>query len=196
MYPWSSLTEVGDYFLVLEETRAYAHMSATVSMRNLSMKGRMKYAAVRTTYGTIVMLAQVRDDLPEYDVAITEGLLARVNRVGPSPTPPLGGRPVGRELSVHEKVSRMSPEQRAANLPWWYDPMSMKLIGNGNVMREPELSQWINGTFHPHKDAPYPEHYNLDDNLMIREDSNDESESEPWENDDPPIFSTEDGDDE
>jgi hypothetical protein len=167
LYPWSTLEKVGDYFLVLSSFKPYHHMNATISVRNRNMRGRMKYSCTQTTYGSIVMLAQVLDHLPEHEVEILEGLLARTTNVGPSPVS-LGNRPINRPLTQQERVDRMSPEVRASNLPWWYDPKTRQLIC-GPLIKEPELSQWFNKQFNPGAETPYPAHYNLDENLYLKQ---------------------------
>ncbi len=166
MYPWSTLENVGDYFLVLDTFKTYVHMNATIAVRNRNMRGRMKYVCTQTTYGCIVMLAQVLDHVPVHEVEILPGLLARTTNVGPSPVT-LGNKPLTRELTQQERVNRMSPEMRAANLPWWYDPNTRKLVVS-NLVKEPELSLWYNKQFNPGAETPDPEHYNLDHNLMIK----------------------------
>lgn len=183
MYPWSTLERVGDYFIVLHEFKPYEHMNATISVRNRNMKGRIKYCCVKTTYGSIVMVAQVQDYVPEHEVEILPGLLARTTNVGPSPVS-LGNKPVSRQLTQQERINMMSWQMRKANLPWWYDEKGT-LVANG--LKEPELSKWMSGQFKPHPEAPYPDHYNLDENLMRRE-VEEPDEVEEWENDEPPII--------
>lgn len=183
MYPWSTLEKVGDYFLVLESFKTYVHMNATIAVRNRNMRDRMKYVCTKTTYGSIVMVAQILDHVPEYEVEILPGLLARTTNVGPSPVS-LGNKPQVRELTQQEKVNRMSAEQRAANLPWWYDPKTRTLLVS-NLVKEPELSLWMAKKFNPGAETPYPEHYNLDENLLkkTREQimhEDDDEEEEEW----------------
>lgn len=167
MYPWSTLERVGDYFIVLHEFKPYEHMNATISIRNRNMQGRIKYSCTKTTYGCIVMVAQVLDHLPEHEVEIVPGLYARTTNVGPSPVT-LGNKPPVRELTQAERVAQMSASVRVANLPWWHDPKTGMLVVSSTLLQEPEASLWYKKQFNPKPNDPYPAHYHLDQNLMRR----------------------------
>lgn len=169
VYPWATLTQVGDYFLVTEEFRPNCHyfMNATVAQRNKYYKGRAKYTCVKTTYGCIVMLVQVGEDMPGYDYAVMGGVFASAKRFDHTATQPLGNRPKARELSQYEKIQRMSQPGRVDNLPWWYD--GGKLVWNNNGAKRPEdLDAWLNNRFPFGPNDPYPEFYMLDENLIKR----------------------------
>ena len=186
LYPWSTLQKVGDYFIVMEEFKPYHYMNAIVSVRNNYQRGKFKYSCVKTTYGCIVMLAQVQDYMPEYDVEIAEGLRALVTSTGPRDRAPLGNRPETRELTVSEKVNRMSPEVRENNLPWWYDGVNGKLVWNGKIANKSDTEQYFKG-WRPDKNEPYPEIYDLDSNL-IKRDRPVEEDEENEDFGDHPIF--------
>lgn len=181
MYPWSTLENVGDYFIVMEEFKPYVHMNATISVRNRNMRGRMKYVCAKTSYGSIVMVAQVADVVPSHEVEIVPGLYARTVNVGPSPVQ-LGNKPQAREFTQQEKVNRMTWQVRNANLPWWYDPVKRNLVVNPDLIKDPEAELFYRKQFNPGAETPYPDHYNLDENLMIREapaqDEEDEDDDE------------------
>ena len=172
IYPWSTLTEVGDYFAVTTELRpdAQSFMYATVAQRNSYRRGLMKYACSKTTYGCIVMLVQVGDEVPDHDYSPAPGILARVEGkpatgVPMKPRlPALGNRPPVKELSQSEKVARMTRESKNANLPWWYE--GGKLLWNPAVpKRKEDVEAYIGQKFAFGPDDPYPEFYNLDNNL-------------------------------
>lgn len=190
LYPWATLQKAGDYFIVMDEFKSYHHMNAVVSVRNSYMRGNFKYCCIKTTYGCIVMLAQVKDFMPEYDVEIVQGLRAMVAATGERVRAPLGNKPETRELTISEKVNRMSPEVREANLPWWYDPMNGKLIWNGKIANEKDTGEYFAG-WRPSSDTPYPDSYDLDSNLLKREHKvEDEEDGEDFG--DHPVFDQDD----
>lgn len=173
IYPWSTLTEVGDYFAVTTELRpdAQSFMYATVAQRNSYRKGLMKYACSKTTYGCIVMLVQVGEDVPDYDYSPAPGILARAEGQAAVPAlitqrpDNLGLRPPVRELSQAEKIERMTRETKLANLPWWFE--DGKLLWNPGVpKRKEDVEAYVAQKFAFGANDPYPEFYNLDENFV------------------------------
>lgn len=199
VYPWHTLQRVGDYFIITNEWKGgntYAFMNATVAQRNSYFKGKMKYACVKTTYGCIVFLAQTSDNLPEYDYEPYPNIYAVAVNIGRDPdVEPLGNRPYARELTQQEKVERMSPEMRRANLPWWYE--YGKLVWNPLIpKRQVDVDAFFASNFTFGPDDPYPEFYALDDALMRTDDSPQEGdEEEDWGDEGvfPPAEEEEDG---
>lgn len=194
VYPWATLEKVGDYFIVTEAMRPSAHyfMNATVAQRNKHMAGKIKYCCIKTSYGCIVMVAQVADHIPPYDYEVIPGLFAVANRFDHTATQPLGNKPQARELTQAEKVARMTFDVRNANLPWWWD--NGKFLWNGNIKkkRSEDVDAFVNKNMAHFGNAntPYPEFYNLDENLIRRvEEVVDDEEEEDWGPD--PIFTDE-----
>lgn len=170
-YPWSLLTEVGDYFCVMTETKPFSYMSMLVSQRNYRFKDR-KFSCVKTSYGSIVLLAQLLDETPPYEFN-HEGILCSTSRQhlirshvhAPDPAAP-GERPVAPPRTQQQIVAMMSPEQREYNLPWWKDPKTGQLLFNGKVATMADAEKWVSKTWRPDPDAPYPDYYHLDENLQ------------------------------
>jgi len=194
VYPWVTLEKVGDYFIVTEEMRPSAHyfMNATVAQRNKHMAGKMKYCCIKTTYGCIVMVAQVGEDLPPYDYEVMPGLFAVASTFDNKATQPLGNRPQARELTMQEKIDRLPPAVKFANLPWWWE--NGKFFWNGgNIKRyrkEDIDARFASNMAHFAPDKPYPDFYNLDENFRIRQDETlQDDEEEDWGPD--PIFTDE-----
>ena len=173
LYPWSLLTEVGDYFCVPAELKPFPYMSAYVTQKNYRLAGKMKYSATKTSYGTIVMLVQIGDEIPPHEFNSPDGVLSSTSRRQvlasmANPRENLGEKPVVPERTQQQKVNAMSWEVRNANLPWWYDPKKGTLVVNPEVIKEPEASLFYTKQFNPGPETPYPEHYNLDENLIRR----------------------------
>jgi hypothetical protein len=189
IYPWTTLESVGDYFFVLSEFRDYYHMNATVAQRNKHYSGRMKYACVRTTYGSLIVLAQVHSDTPTHDYEVVEGVYAKSAATEPGEgdvrTQVLGKRPeVRRQLTQQERISRMPRGVRLANLPWWWE--GTDFVWNVGVRRRPEdVESYMSGNFKFGPNDPYPEFYRLDENFVRRGDQDSpvddvEDEEDMW----------------
>lgn len=169
IYPWETLQKVGDYFIVLESYRVQAHyfMNATVAQRNKQKAGQFKYSCIKTSYGCIVMLVQIGEDIPPYDYVVMEGIMAVATFDG-SAKQELGNKPLARELTQQELIMRMSPEVRAANLPWWREPNG-KLTMNPNIAKRRDMEKFAAGEFNPGPNDPYPSYYNLGPDLLNNE---------------------------
>lgn len=183
IYPWSTLRNVGDYFIVETKVRPYSYVSQLVSQRNYRVKSQ-KLSYTKTDYGTIVMLAEIPGEYPpigyEYTLGVYTGpIMERVFEVEKEAEAP-GARPLPRVLTMKERVARMSVEEKNANLPWWYDPKNNQLLVNTRLIKEPESTMWMEKRFTPNVNDPYPEHYNLDDDLKIKRDEEQEDEEEDW----------------
>lgn len=182
IYPWSLLTEVGDYFCVPESFKPYSYMSLLVSQKNYRMKGITKYTCEKTSYGTIVMLAQIGDEIPPYEFQSEEGILSISSRkVGLQPPSRLtvGDAPVRPKRTQVQMISMMPPAKRNANLPWWYDAEGNFVTNPGVITEEDENKYVILGETPPGPEDPYPEYYGLDENLERRTKSMEEWEEEP-----------------
>ncbi len=168
IYPWETLQRVGDYFIVLESYRPQAHyfMNATVAQRNKQKSGQFKYCCIKTSYGCIVMLAQIGEDIPPYDYEVVEGVLGVATFDG-SAKQELGNKPLGRELTQQELVMRMSHEVKMFNLPWWRESNG-KLFMNHGVAKKRDIEKWARGEFNPGPNDPYPEYYDLGPDLLRR----------------------------
>lgn len=179
IYPWSLLVEVGDYFAVPTEMKPFSYMSALVSQRNYK-NTKIKFSATRTTYGTIVMVAQVGEEPPPYDYKSADGIMAiegkRKLRSQDHNTP-LGDRPNMPPRSVKQIVASMSPETREANLPWWTDPRTGKLVFNSKVATPEDLEKWYRGEKLPEH---YPDYYDLDSSLIKRTPEAEEEQEEDF----------------
>lgn len=167
------LVEVGDYFCVPEEFKPFSYMGRLVSQRNSKMKDR-KFSATRTNYGTIVMLAQVGEEIPPHEYVSPDGILSSTSRSDREPSTA--------KLTQQQIINRMTPAVREANLPWWFDPQNGRLLVNPKICRDPELELWHNNKFSPKPEDPYPAQYRLDENLLIRplEDPMDDDEDDIW----------------
>lgn len=170
IYPWDMLQEVGDYFAVPETFKPYAYMSALVSQRNYKEKGNRRYSCERTTYGSIVLLAQIREEIPDFDFCSDHGIMTMSVRemVGKPKdlATPLGDRIKAPERTQEQIVAGMSQQVKEANLPWWRDPKGGGVIVNQRVATKKDIERWIRKEWVPNPEAPYPDYYNLDENLM------------------------------
>lgn len=168
IYPWSLLTEVGDYFAVPEKVKPFAYMSALVAQRNYRTASSVRLSANKTTYGTIVMVVQIQDREPPYEYLSPEGIMAITGKqhVASAIRGDLGERPVMRKRTVSEIVKQMSVEVKEANLPWWYDPKTNNLVFNPKVATPEDLEKWYSKQKMPGPNDPYPEYYHLDENLI------------------------------
>lgn len=188
IYPWSLLTEVGDYFCVPADLKPFPYVSQYVTQKNYRLVGQMKYSATKTSYGTIVMLAQIGEETPPYEFNSPEGILSSTSRkhlissmYDKADQKRLGEKAVVAERTIQQKVNAMSWEVRNANLPWWYDPKKGTLVVNPEVIKEPEATLFYTKQFNPGPDMPYPDHYNLDENLLRRSEAPaTEEEEEEW----------------
>lgn len=170
MYPWSLMTEVGDYFAVPTEFKPFSYVSQLVTQRNYRAGSRVKMTAVKVNYGTIVLVAQVLGELPPYEYKSPEGIMSisskqRMRELLTSHGTPLGERAVAPIRTVSQIVNAMSWEAKNANLPWWYDPKSHALVFNARVATAEDTDKWFRKEPMPGKDEPYPEYYGLDENL-------------------------------
>lgn len=179
IYPWSTLQKVGDYFVVTEDFKANSHyfMNATVAQRNKHKKSVFKYTCVKTTYGCIVMLVQIGDDVPPYDYEVVDGIYAIATAFDNTATQPLGNKPKARELTHKEKVDRLPLAVKQENLPWWYE--DGKLLWNPKVeKRREDTEAYYKGTFQFGAMDPYPEFYNLGSDFRKKSDTEEHIESE------------------
>lgn len=191
IYPWSTLQEVGDYFVVTDDFKPSAHyfMNATVAQRNKHYKDRAKYTCVKTTYGCIVMLVQKDDFLPPYDYEVVPGIFAVAKRFDHKAEQPLGNAPRGRELLMQEKIDMLPQQVKQANLPWWWE--NGKLLWNPAIpKRKEDVEAFINKTFKFGPNDPYPEFYDLGDDFRRREPVPSDDEEDFGEH---PIFEEGDG---
>jgi hypothetical protein len=148
-YPWSLLTEVGDYFCVPSEVKLFAYMSQLVAQKNYRNDGLMKYVATKTSYGTIVMLTQIGEELPLHEFVSPDGILASTSRrhLIESRSEP-NGSSIGEKAVVPKRtqgqiIAAMHWEVRNNNLPWWYDPVKGTLVVNTKLIKEPEADLLI-----------------------------------------------------
>lgn len=175
IYPWSLLTEVGDYFTVPEAFKPNSYVSAMVSQRNYRLQGLKRFVAAKTSYGTIVMLCQINEEMPPYEFMTPDGVTGSTSRqqlimdaqVQDSELP-MSNRPIRVKRTQSQIVAQMALQVKQENLPWWHDPRTGKLVTNPKLMQEPETSLWLKNQFAPGPDDPYPEHYNLGPDMMRR----------------------------
>lgn len=187
VYPWDGLKVPGDYFVVDAEVKNPSYMKAVVSNRNAMVKGQFRYTCAKLTYGCMVVLVQVRDERVETKFEVSPGISLRtraqdgiydhqeaeVEAQQPDIPPTV--------LTQAERVSLMSFDEKVANLPWWFDDRTEKLVWNGKVLTPEDADRYM-GKVLPNKSTPYPEHYHLDENLrrktheqiMAEEDEDDE----------------------
>lgn len=168
IYPWAMLTEVGDYFAVPTSFKPYSYMSMLVAQRNYKTVSGQKLTTHKTTYGTIVMLAQVRDELPPYEFLSAEGIMSITDKrylmkLAREPHDPTGEKPTRPVRTVSQMVNVMTLEAKQANLPWWYE--KGKLVFNPRVATKEDLDAWVSKQKTFNKDAPYPDYYHLDEDL-------------------------------
>lgn len=190
MYPWSLLTVPGDYFIVSDAVKPYPYISAMVSQRNYRLGGN-RYAVARCNEGAMVILTR-GDELPTpYDSELSPGIFikkaiqskAQVNLDDGDNPYKLRLTPQEPKLSQMEIISRMTPEEKQANLPWWYDPKTGKTLINGKVMDEEDADKYVGRREKlPGPNDPYPKKYNLDENLrrIPRHLVDDGDEEEDW----------------
>lgn len=171
VYPWSLLTEVGDYFAVPDTVKPYSYMSQLIAQRNYRAGKGLKLTTVKTTYGTIVLVAQIGDELPPFEFRTPEGILAVTSRENVKRSQdhntPLGERPTRPVRSQREIVAAMTTDMKIANLPWWYDGKGT-LVFNPKVATPEDLDRWYNKQKMPGPDDPYPDYYNLDEYMQIK----------------------------
>jgi hypothetical protein len=172
MYPWSLLTEVGDYFAVPSTLKPFSYMSQLIAQRNYRGGTGVRLTAVKTSYGTIILVSQVGEELPPYDFLSPEGIYSvqskqHVRSQGPGS--PLGERPTAPKRKVSEIVARMSIDEKLHNLPWWYDDKGT-FVMNSKIAVKADHERWFTKQPMPGKDVPYPDYYNLDENLHRKPD--------------------------
>lgn len=182
VYPWSLLTEVGDYFVVPYDFKPYQYMSMMTSQRNYKMKGRVRYACEKTTMGSIVLVAEVNEEVPPHDLEFPHGIICCYSKASaPSTvndrTQTLGSRPKSPDRTQSQRVANMSMDMKLANLPWWRDERTGKMIGNPRIMTQEDTTKYlIKQEKYPDPNIPYPDYYRLDENLMQYEVNDDEDE--------------------
>lgn len=182
MYPWSLLTEVGDYFAVPQELKPFTYMSMLVSQRNYRGGTGVRLAATKTTYGTIVMVTQVREEKPPFEYLSPEGIMSITGKQhvrSQDHTTPVGERARVAKRTISQIVALMPIEQREANLPWWYNQKG-QLIFNPKVATEADLEKWYNKEKMPGPDVPYPDYYKLDENLIRHEEPDEEIDEDEF----------------
>jgi hypothetical protein len=186
-YPWSLLVEVGDYFCVPTEVKDYRYMSMLVTQRNYRFGHTVRHITAKTTYGTIVMLAQVGEEIPPHEFKQPDGILASTSRrhlIEARSQPPshegLGEKPIVAPRTQQQIVNAMHWDVRNHNLPWWYDPKKGTLVVNPEIIRDPEAELFYKKQFNPGPETPYPEQYNLGPDLLIRSTPVQEDEEEEW----------------
>lgn len=189
------MTEVGDYFCVPEELKAFPYMNMLVTQRNYKFKGYVKLIAVKIPFGTIVMVAQIAEELPPHEFVTPEGILCstsrnRLREFRSSPSA-IGEKAITPKRTQKQVIDSMHWEVRNNNLPWWYDSKSGKLIVNSKLIKEPEAELFFRNKFNPGAETPYPEHYNLGPDYLIKEPPA-EDEDEDYENGVPMINTGED----
>lgn len=188
IYPWSLLCEVGDYFMVPVEFKSYEEVKRYVSVKNSLMKYSIRYDCVKNDNVTVVMLMSIMGELPPYEYINEYGIMCNASRrdtlraAKAGEETVLGVKPTVPKRTQAQIIARMSAEERQANLPWWYDPSNGKLLVNTRLIKEPEGTLFHENKFRPSPEAPYPEHYNLDENLRLktREQQWDEEDEEDF----------------
>lgn len=187
------MTEVGDYFCVPSEFKPYTYMSMLISQKNYRDTTR-RFVCSKTSYGSIVLLAQVNDEIPPYEFASSEGILSISSRknvqLAQAPDTPLGERPVVAKRTQQQIMDMMSHEMKLANLPWWWEKGTFRWNGEYRNKRPEDSEAFVknNRKHFGGPNTPYPEFYNLDENLIKRP-VVDEEEEEDWGPD--PIFTDE-----
>lgn len=187
LYPWTMLREVGDYFLLPKTVQPFEYMKRFVAVRNSRLKGVSKHVVADLGDHTIVILAQVNSEVPPYEYEDSSGALCSGSRNVlieklRGNVQEVGVKPVVAPRTVSQKVAAMSPEQRMANLPWWYDPRTGHFLVNPKIIDDEDSDLWHKGLLKPGSETPYPEKYHLDDDLQrksraqIMEEAEDEDE--------------------
>ena len=168
MYPWSMLSEVGDYFIVPYHFKQHSYVSMLISQRNYKCVDSKKYSASKTHHGTIVMVIEFNKELPAYEFKTEQGILCSSSRKFAqsleAQSLPVGERPQTSQRRLVDRVAVMSVDERNSNLPWWYDPKNGKLLWNGKVADEADTARYMGG-WHPPTDFEYIEKYGLDYHL-------------------------------
>lgn len=189
IYPWSTLNEVGDYFVVPHTFKKHGDIRRYMNVKNSQMKHKYKYGCVENGDTTNVVLLCRIGELPPYEFTNEVGIMCMVSRKDTvrsaragEETTALGVKPLAPKRTQEQIIAAMSPEERQANLPWWYDPRNGKLLVNTRLIREPEATLFHENKFRPSPTAPYPEHYGLDENLRLktREQQWDEEDEEDF----------------
>jgi hypothetical protein len=175
IYPWSQLQNVGDFFIVLDHFKKFPYISMMISQRNYKMKGEIRYSATRLTYGTLVAVVQYGvEEMRGYEYS--PGVL--LPRTGVEVVNSI------KEMSQSEKIQHMSIDDRMANLPWWENPkIPGTMLMNVRVMTQGDIQKYMmKRQPHPLPDDPYPDYYDLDDNLRKRPSliTADEEPEEDW----------------
>lgn len=175
-YPWTSLTEVGDFFVVSETVRPYSYVSAYVSQRNHRLNGEMIYACKKIPGGTHVSLAYREGWDPKVLDEFTPNVW--VGRAGAGGSAPKGIVEIAEEVRAKEtqekRVARLSLEHKMENLPWWWD--KGKPLLNSRVLTESDRRKYGVGKQPvPGPNEPYPSYYNLDENFIRHVDEDEDS---------------------
>lgn len=171
-YPWSMLTEVGDYFVVPESFKPFDYMRRLVAQTNYKGATNKRFMAMDTQAGTIVMLGEIKGETPPHEFISAEGILSstsRGNLRAQVQNPQLGHLNTERPKRTQQQIiDNMHWEVRSANLPWWFDNKG-NLVANPKVIKEPEATKWYKRELKVGPEDPYPEHYYLDENLLYDE---------------------------
>jgi hypothetical protein len=188
LYPWSSLTEVGDFFIISESLKPYNYVSAYVSQRNHRLDGEMIYSCKKIPGGTYVSLAYYDGwdpgTLEEFGEDVWVG---KAGGGGPAPKGIVeiaeekrGIRAAAVERETQEKrIARLSRQHKIENLPWWWE--NGKPVLNSRVMSHADTEKYVLGRKTvPGPNEPYPAHYRLDENF-VRHAEEDEDSGEYFE---------------
>lgn len=171
-YPWSALTEVGDFFVVSETVKPYSYVAAYVSQRNHRLDGEMIYSCRKIPGGTYVSLAYYQGWDPRILEEFGESVwVGRPVGGGDSAPGPKGIEEIAAEVAAREtqekKIRRLSQEHKLTNLPWWWEDGKPML--NSRVMTQKDTEKYVLGRQPvPGPNEPYPAHYNLDENFVRR----------------------------
>lgn len=198
-YPWSRLKYPGDYFIVMADFKPYTYVAAMVAQHNYKDKNR-RYVASKCDEGTIVLLAWEMGVPTLFDDMFTPGVMIKLyshdETVKPQTTAFIQGQMETRHLTQEQKINLMTREDKLINLPWWWEdgrPILGKKMDREDVTKYVVQKQKI-----PGPNVPYPDKYNLDENLRIKSTqpefmTQDDEEEEPWADDEDPIIGNGDG---
>lgn len=179
IYPWSTLTQVGDFFVVSETVRPYSYVAAYVSQRNHRLNGEMIYACRKIPGATYVSLAYYEGWSPVVLEEFGDNIwVGRVAEGGSGVSGPVGIESIAAKVAEREtqekRVARLSLEHKMENLPWWWD--KGKPLLNSRVLTESDRRKYGVGKQPvPGPNEPYPSYYNLDENFIRHVDEDEDS---------------------